>query len=122
MRKFYEKKLKRKIFDTLRRNQQEYSKLKSNWLKAEQFEMKYLKMRVYSKWSEKLDDKNEIKKLHLYCKARQHHERHLTRNCFKQWLEFKSSQQVLNVKIEFKMLWKLFEIGISICILLGKTR
>jgi hypothetical protein len=101
MRKFYEKKIKQKVFYVLRRNQLEYKNFKSNWLRAEEFEMRYLKMRVYSKWSEKLDEKSEIQKLHLYCKARQHHERRLTRECLKKWVLFKGSQQILNVSLYY---------------------
>lgn len=70
--------------------------------KVEQFDRIWCKKIYFSKWIDKLEDKNEIKSMHLVFKARKHYETTLLRNGVDAWIYFIREQRVLNVKIKIR--------------------
>jgi hypothetical protein len=100
VKRFYEKKLRKKVFVVIKHNYDEALQAKMIVQKAEKFAMLWLKRRVFSDWSDKLESKNEMKSMHIVYKARRHYEKRLVHNCVKQWVEFIAEQRKLNEKIK----------------------
>ena len=99
IKKFYERKLKRKAFDLLRENYLEAQRIKLNYLRADKFYNYWTKKCVYSVWADKFEDKTDIKSMHLMYKAKKYHLNILTKKCFSNWKIFNQNQHVLSVNI-----------------------
>ena len=98
--KFYERKLKRKAFDLLRRNYLDAQRIKLNYLRADKFCNYWTKKCVYSVWADKFEDKSDIRSMHLMYKAKKYHLNNLTRKCFTNWTIFSQNQHILSVNIQ----------------------
>ena len=99
MKKFYEKKLKRKCFEVLKENYFEIKNVKLDYMKAERFDALWSKRLYFANWLDKMEDKNDIKLMHLVYKANKHYENNLAKSSFKIWTGFIQEQRELNVSL-----------------------
>ena len=99
MKKFHEKKLKRKFFEIIKENYVEIKNVKLDYIKAERFDAMWSKRIYFSNWLDKMEDKNDIKVLHLAYKANKHYENSLAKSSFKIWIEFIKEQREFNVSL-----------------------
>jgi hypothetical protein len=97
VKRFYQKKLKRKVFEIIKENYAQEKRGKEILLRAENFDRYWLKKRFYDQWSEKMDEKNEIKSMHIVYKAKKHHETNVVKKCLRLWIEFTIELRKLNV-------------------------
>lgn len=98
MRKYYEKKFKRKYFNILSNNYMIVLNERIDLLKADKFNLFWQKKLIFSKWIDKLEDKNEIKIMHLYYKSKCHYEKRIKNKLFIAWKLFRVKQLELNAK------------------------
>ncbi|CAF0727562.1 unnamed protein product [Brachionus calyciflorus] len=97
-KKFYEKKLKLKAFMAIKENHLEIKNKIIEYQKAEKFDSLWSKKIAFNIWLDKLDDKNDIKQLHLDYKARKHYENYLLKTGLKTWKYFIKNKKKLNAK------------------------
>ncbi len=90
--------MKRKIFEALKSNYIQVKNEQLDEIRAENFDTKWTKKIYFTKWSEKLEDKNEINKLHLMYKANMFFDNRLKLKCLKEWKIFVLEKRNLNVR------------------------
>jgi hypothetical protein len=98
VKRFYEKKLRKRVFDIIRENYEAARHEKLVIQKAELFDTMWVKRRFFSDWTDKLESRNEMKSMHVAYKARRHRERHLMNSCLRQWVTFIVEQRKEAVK------------------------
>ena len=101
MIKFYEKKLKLKAFNAIKDNYLKGLNERKDLMRAEKFYEFSQKRIVYNVWLDKLEDKNEIKIMHLIYKAKKHYETKLTNKALLYWKAYRVDQLELKVIINF---------------------
>ncbi len=97
MNKYYEKKLKAKIFQALFHNYQIAFNERNDLLRAEKFSIYWQKKIYFSVWTDRLEDKNEIKMMHLVYKAKRHYEYKIFNKYLLNWKIFRLQQLKLKV-------------------------
>lgn len=97
MKKYYEKKLKANVFGALFQNYQVALNERIDLFKAEKFYVFWQKKISFSHWTDRLEDKNEIKLMHLVYKARRHFQNKITRKCLLYWKVYRLQRLELNV-------------------------
>jgi hypothetical protein len=97
IKKSYEKKLKKKCFNALRANYLQEHEIKLDYIRAENFEKLWRKKEVYSRWSDKLEEKNDVKTMHLAYKASKHYNTKSVKHFLKKWIIFINEQRELKV-------------------------
>ncbi len=101
MKKFYQKKLKRKAFDLVKKNWMNAEEERKRVRMAEKFSRFWFKKRFFDMWIDKLEERNEMKSIHLVFKARVHHEQMIVKDAFNVWRQYYKSavlQRVKNLK------------------------
>lgn len=88
MKRFYEKKLKQRIFNGLKANRDENYKRIVQVRQAERFDILWTKRQVFASWLNKLDEKNEINQMHIVYKARRHYEHKISLFYLKVWMSY----------------------------------
>jgi hypothetical protein len=96
VKKFYEKNLKKRAFAALKNHHLEIQLIKQDYVKANHFFTNWQKKRFFIKWTTKLEDKNDMKQMHLFYKSKKHFEMNLMRKNLKLWCL--SHQQLLAEK------------------------
>lgn len=99
MKKFYQKKLKRKAFEAIKENYLSAELERTNEKRADLFSSFWFKKKFYSMWSDRFEERTDMKTIHLMCKARIHHEQTLRQDCFSTWRDFQQEQRLLNVSL-----------------------
>jgi hypothetical protein len=100
VKRFYQKKLRKKVYLIIKQNYDEAREAKLIVQKAENFDTFWIKKRFFSEWLDKLEAKNEMKSMHIVYKARRHYEKRLVLSCVKKWIEFIIEQRKLNEKLK----------------------
>ncbi len=88
MKKFYEKKLKRKAFELVKENWLSAEEERRRVRTAEQFARSWSKRRFFVLWLDKLEDRLDMKSIHLVFKARVHREQKVVKGAFNVWRQF----------------------------------
>lgn len=95
--KFYDKRLKQKAFNAIKQNLITTKNELFIVKKAEKFDSFWCKKIVFYKWLDRLEDKKEIKSMHLVFKARKHYESYLLSTGLKTWKYFIKQKKKLDV-------------------------
>lgn len=96
--KLYNKKLKFTAFNAIKQNLLEAKHEICKVQAAAKFDSFWSKKIVFAKWLDRLEDKNEIKSMHLLFKARKHYECYLFRTGLSTWKYFVKQKKKLDVK------------------------
>lgn len=97
MNRFYQKNLKRKFFNILLNNHYDEKIKMLDHETAIQAELKFMKIRYYSKWIDKYEEKTDIRQLHLSYKAKVHYEKSLIKKSMKTWMIYLIDSREVNV-------------------------
>lgn len=99
--KFFDKKLKHMAFKALKNNLTETKNEIFKIQKAEKFDSFWCKKIIFIKWLDRLEDKNEIKSMHLLFKARKKYESYLLRTGLSTWKYFVKQKKKFKVNFTF---------------------
>ena len=100
MSRVYERRLKRRAFDALRCHFLEAKSKRLDVHRAERFERDWTRRICLSRWQDKLEQRMEMKSMHLVYKARQFRAAWLKREALAAWLRFVVAQRVEHVKAD----------------------